>query len=82
MKVISLNDYIQIAKNETMIEIWLSCEVDRLSAYLVYGFDGKSYYSLVDDWWEPIYRYNYEDFCEYVKSCNVFYNETMLVKLK
>ena len=82
MKFITFEDVLDVAEKENMLEIWMEFENESLSGIFTYGFDGGSYYRLMDRFWSPLYINNYEKFIEYVEKQTHHYNGSCLLKIK
>lgn len=82
VKVIDWSEVPDIAKKENMVDIWIAFEDRGLSCHFTYGFNGEQYYSLGDRYWHPLYIKTYERFLEYIDEENLYYNGTVLVKVK
>ena len=82
MKFITFEEVLNVAEKENMLEIWMEFENESLSSIFTYGFDGRSYYILMDRFWSPLYINNYEKFIEYVEKQTHHCNGSCLLKIK
>lgn len=82
VEIMNTSEYLDAVSNENMVDIYMDIQCGGVTPYLMYGFDGESWYTLTERYWRPIYVKDFESFLNYIKENSVFYHGSSLVKLK